>query len=145
MFHRLAWYSDMPSSVHPVAKPAKYWICQILNWNLSENYPVNVVSNTWKHIGTHVEGFPVKPSTQPCPGHSYDRKEPKGRTSEVHILGCSLPIHSQVVQKNSRGVRKVSDAIANQFLKGGKGQTDLITAYQQAGGNIDPCRFFSMR
>ena len=48
----------------------------------------------------------------------------------------------RLCKKNARGVRKVSDAIAQQFLKGGKGQTDLITAYQQAGGNIDPCSFF---
>lgn len=44
----------------------------------------------------------------------------------------------RLCKKNSRGARKVSDAIAKQFLKGGHGQQDLIKAYQKAGGDADP-------
>ena len=43
----------------------------------------------------------------------------------------------RLVKKNRSGTRKVGDAIAKQFLRGGKGQADLIKAYIAAGGDIE--------
>lgn len=43
----------------------------------------------------------------------------------------------RLVSKNRYGKRKVSDAIAKQFVGGGKGQADLIDLYIANGGDKD--------
>ncbi len=41
----------------------------------------------------------------------------------------------RLVRRGTTGTRQVSAAIVKQFNGGGRGQTDLIKAYQTAGGD----------
>ena len=43
---------------------------------------------------------------------------------------------------NSKGKRKASEELANQFLDGGDGRRDLIKLFIETGGNKDSCPHF---
>lgn len=72
---------------------------------------------------------------------SFDQVVPtiaKSPTSAGHkslSKGAAYQAIRRLVRKSGHGSRRVSAAIAKQFNSGGKGQADLIKAYQSAGGD----------
>lgn len=100
---------------------------------------------SWRHIDVYIyiawylqlQFFPgshlVGPSRQVVPTISKTSSLGAKSTSK----NAAYQAIRRLVKKNSSGIRRVSDAIAKQFKRGGKGQADLIQSYIAAGGDIE--------